>query len=80
MEFSFFLGDVGTKLTREVTCSKGVQGTEEFLVTFCNQKFVSEEFNVKKKYLGMFFNVLLPLQLFILYFSLSFSLFNVSLL
>ena len=49
MEFSFFLGDVGTKLTRGVTCSKGVQGTEEFMVTFCNQKFVSGEFNVKKK-------------------------------
>lgn len=49
MEFSFFFFlDVGTKLTREVTCSKGVQGTEEFLVTFCNQKFVSEEFSVKK--------------------------------
>ena len=70
---------MGTKLTREVTRSKGVQGTEEFLVTFCNQKFVSEEFSVKKN-LGMFFSVLLPLQLFILYFSLSFSLFNVSLL
>ena len=39
---------MGTKLTREVTRSKGVQGTEEFLVTFCNQKFVSEEFSVKK--------------------------------
>lgn len=45
--FSFFL-DVGTKLAREVTRSKGVQGTEEFMVTFCNQKFVSGEFNVKK--------------------------------
>lgn len=43
--FSFFL-DVGTKLAREVTRSKGVQGTEEFMVTFCNQKFVSGEFNV----------------------------------
>ena len=70
---------MGTKLEREVTCSKGVQGTEEFLVKFSNQKFVSEEFSVKK-YLGMFFSVLLPLQLFVLYFSLSFSLFNVSLL
>ena len=37
---------MGTKLTREV--KYGVQGTEEFLVTFCNQKFVSEEFSVKK--------------------------------